>query len=246
MDDVELAAAFAEGLSGLGKSGMDFVLAHGGGPQINALLKRLAIESHFVNGLRVTDDATLEAVEMVLCGQVNKALTRVFSGHGIKAVGLSGQDDRIIQAEPDRPELGHVGRITGVNVELIEILLKSGRMPVIAPLAVSTDGSCLNINADTAAGAIAGALCADYFVLVSDVPGVLDENKNLMPSLDRSAISDLKARGVISGGMIPKVDSCLNALDAGCKRALILDGRAKMSLSRYLLDGEPLGTIINN
>lgn len=244
MDDPALCAAFATGLSRLAARGLRLVVVHGGGPQISALLQRLHIESRFEQGLRVTDPATMEVVEMVLCGQVNKAVATLFQQHGVRAVGISGKDAGLFQARPLRPELGLVGEVHAVDVGVVRTLLDGGYLPVVAPVAMGKDGASLNINADTAAGAMAGALHAEYFVLVSDVPGVLDAEKNLLPALTRADIERLKQEGVIHSGMIPKVGACLNALDAGCRKALILDGRADSSLERYLLDGAPLGTVV--
>lgn len=244
MDDAVLCTAFAAALSRLAAQGMRLVVVHGGGPQISGMLKRLNIESHFEQGLRVTDEATMEVVEMVLCGQVNKAVVTQFQRHGMKAVGISGKDAALFQARVLKPELGLVGDVHTVDVGVIRTLLDGGYVPVVAPVAMGPDGVSLNINADTAAGAMAGALRAEYFVLVSDVPGVLDAQKHLLPRLTRKDIAALKSEGVIHSGMIPKVDSCCYALDAGCRKALILDGRAEASLERYLLEGAPLGTVV--
>ena len=244
MDKPDLSAAFADSLARLAAQGMRFVVVHGGGPQINALLTRLNIASRFEQGLRVTDDATMQAVEMVLCGQVNKAVVTQFAQHGVRAVGISGKDAQLLQARQISPVFGLVGEVETVDAAVLETLLNGGFLPVVAPVARGPEGESLNINADTAAGAIAGALQAAYFVLVSDVPGVLDKDNILLPALDRARIDLLKRDGVIYGGMIPKVDACLHALDAGCARALILDGRAPASLERYLLQGEPLGTVV--
>lgn len=244
MSDAALAAAFADDLAGLAVRGMRVVIVHGGGPQIAALLKRLNIESRFAGGLRVTDAATMQAVEMVLCGEVNKDVVSTFSRRGVRAAGISGRDGGLLRAEVGNPALGLVGEVLSVDTALLECLLGGNFVPVVAPVASGPNGGPLNINADTAAGAIAGALRADCFVLVSDVPGVLDAGKKLVPELDRAAVARLKGEGVISGGMIPKVEACLNALSAGCPRALILDGRAPSSLRRCLSGGEALGTVV--
>ena len=256
MDKDELNAAFADDMAFLQQS-MRLVVVHGGGPQINALLNRLAIESRFEKGLRVTDADTMQAVEMVLCGQVNKTVVSRFLQHGARAAGLSGRDAGLLRARVKDPVLGLVGDVEKVDASVLSCLLDGGFLPVVAPVASGPEGQALNINADTAAaklatalkaetaaGAVAGALHADYFVLISDVPGVLDADKKLIPSLDRARIAELIEAGVINGGMIPKVQSCLHALDEGCSRALILDGRQPSSLRRYLLDGEPLGTVV--
>ena len=246
MDKPELCTAFASDLAQLSAQDMGFVVVHGGGPQISALLKRLNIESRFENGLRVTDEATMAAVEMVLCGQVNKAVVASFAAHGARAAGISGRDGNLLRAVVKNPALGLVGEVEAVDPALILCLLQGDFVPVVAPVANGPDGQALNINADTAAGALAGALAADYFILISDVPGVLDAEGRLITALTRAEIEKLRAEGVITGGMIPKVESCLHALDAGCQRALILDGRSPSSLRRYLLDDAPLGTVVVN
>lgn len=244
MDKEALCAAFAGDLARLTQEGTRCVVVHGGGPQISAMLERLHIESRFENGLRVTDEATMQAVEMVLCGQVNKDVVRRFAAHGLRAAGISGRDGGLLLASVRNPALGRVGEVDRVDASLVECLLAGGFVPVVAPVASDADGQPLNINADTAAGALAGALRADFFVLISDVPGVLDADKQLVPALNRARSEALVAAGVINGGMIPKVRSCLHALDAGCGRALILDGRQPSSLWRYLREDAPLGTVV--
>ena len=244
MEDAQLAGAFAADLARLAGKGTPFVLVHGGGPQISGLLKRLNIESRFVDGLRVTDEVTMEAVEMVLAGQVNKDVVARLAGMGVQAVGISGRDGRLLTAKYKNPALGRVGEVTHIETALLSCLLDRGFVPVVAPVANGPAGEAMNVNADTAAGALAGALGAAYFVLVSDVPGVLDGQGKLLPRLSRADIDRLKQEGVITGGMIPKVDACLNALAAGAGQALILDGRAEASLGRWLEKGEPLGTLV--
>ena len=202
MDKDELNAAFADDMAFLQQS-MRLVVVHGGGPQINALLNRLAIESRFEKGLRVTDADTMQAVEMVLCGQVNKTVVSRFLQHGARAAGLSGRDAGLLRARVKDPVLGLVGDVEKVDASVLSCLLDGGFLPVVAPVASGPEGQALNINADTAAGAVAGALHADYFVLISDVPGVLDADKKLIPSLDRARIAELIEAGVINGGMIP-------------------------------------------
>lgn len=244
MDDPALGVSFAEGLARLSARGMRLAVVHGGGPQISEMLERLNIPSRFENGLRVTDGATMQVVEMILCGQVNKGVVGLFQRHGVRAVGISGKDGRLLEAGPLSERLGLVGEIRGVNPALVAALLDASFLPVIAPVAGGEKGESYNVNADTAAGALAGALEADYFVLISDVPGVLDAEKKLIPALNRRDVARLVQEGIVFGGMIPKVLSCLHALDEGCRRALILDGRAESSLERYLLEGAPLGTVV--
>ncbi len=198
MDKPELSEAFALDLAHLAGQGMRLVVVHGGGPQINALLARLQIESRFVDGLRVTDEAAMQAVEMVLCGQVNKAVVSAFARHGVRAAGVSGRDGALLRARPKNPALGLVGEVTDVNPALPRCLLDAGFVPVVAPVASGPEGEALNINADTAAGALAGALEAEYFVLISDVPGVLDADGRLIPGLNRTEIARLKEQGVMA------------------------------------------------
>ena len=244
MEDAALARAFAGDIARLAQKGTPFVVVHGGGPQISHMLKRLCIESRFVDGLRVTDETTMEVVEMVLAGQVNKDVVSRLAAVGVPAVGVCGRDGHLLTAAYKNPQLGRVGAVTQVDASLLACLLEKHFVPVVAPIASGPDGEAMNVNADTAAGALAGALEASYFVLISDVPGVLDGDGKLLPTLDRATIEELKKSGVINGGMIPKVDACLHALEAGAGQALILDGRAEASLGRYLEQGEPLGTLI--
>lgn len=246
MTDPALRDAFARDLAPLAREGRRCVVVHGGGPQISSLLKRLDIPSRFEEGLRVTDDAAMEAVEMVLSGQVNKELVGAFTRLGVPSTCLSGRDgDPLLLARMRSPRFGRVGDVTRVNPAILSCLIEAGYLPVVAPIAEDEEGGALNINADTAAGAIAGALQAEYFVLMSDVPGVLDADKKLLPSLTRADIAELKAKGVITGGMIPKVDACLHALDMGCQKALILNGAEKSALRRCLEGDTNLGTMVH-
>ncbi len=244
MDHADLAEAFASDVAALVKQKSRFVIVHGGGPQISRMLSRLAIESRFVNGLRVTDAETMKVVEMALAGSVNKDVVARLLSQKVPAVGISGRDGNLLTAKIRDPELGFVGDVTRVNAALLECLLSSDYVPVVAPIAQDEQYHALNVNADTAAGAIAGALQADTFVLLSDVPGVLDGDKNLIPSLDRAAIEKLIIACVISGGMIPKVEACLNALRLGARKALILDGRASNSLLHFVAGEKQSGTVI--
>ena len=244
MDKPDLSSAFATDLAQLSEQGMGFVVVHGGGPQISALLKRLNIESHFVDGLRVTDPATMEAAEMVLCGQVNKAVVSEFAQQGVRAAGISGRDGGLLRATVKNPALGLVGTVESVDPALPRCLLEAGFVPVVAPVASGPDGEALNINADTAAGALAGALAAEYFVLISDVPGVLNADGRLIPGLNRAEIARLKEDGVISGGMIPKVEACLAALAEGAAKTYILDGRLPHSLILEVFTSQGIGTEI--
>ncbi len=245
MDSQELALEFAKSLKKLYDLGYELILTHGGGPHINALLKRLNIESHFVRGMRYTDAATMEAVEMVLRGSLNGQLVGLFKEAGLAAVGMSGKDNATIRAKRIE-ELGFVGEVQSVDTKLLDVLLAQKFLPVIAPIGYGEVGESLNINADTASGAIAGAIKADSFMLVTDVPGVLDKNGKLFKTLNVKQIEELKQDETITGGMIPKVDSCLNALYKGCSKAYILDGRQAGNVEKLLLSGEDVGTLITN
>lgn len=246
MTDPALRDAFCHDLAPLAADGRKCVVVHGGGPQISSLLERLSIPSRFEQGLRVTDDAAMEAVEMALSAQVNKELVSAMTAAGAAACGISGRDGSpLLKARVRDPQLGRVGDVTHVSPDIISCLVRGGFVPVVSPIAEDEQGGgALNINADTAAGAIAGALQAEFFVLMSNVPGVLDAGKNLLRELTVSDIQALKDDGTIAGGMIPKVDSCLHALGMGCSKALILNGAEKSALRR-LLEGETnLGTVI--
>ena len=240
----DLAKSFANDIAYLKKEQLPCLIVHGGGPQITDLLTNLKIESQFVDGLRKTDAKTMMAVEMVLAGQVNKAVVATLLKAKVQAAGISGRDGNLLLCEPKDPRLGLVGEVTKVNPKILEALLAADFTPVIAPIANNANFEAYNVNADTAAGAIAGALQAKYFVLISDVPGVLDQDGHVLPELTRSEIAKLIEAKVISGGMLPKIKSCLAAISAGAGQALILDGRQPQSLSRFLLNGEPLGTLI--
>jgi acetylglutamate kinase len=232
----EALRPFAERVRAYVASHHRVVIVHGGGKEISALLDALDIKSVFIDGLRVTDDRTLKVVEMVLCGNVNKAIVRALLAAGVPAMGISGQDAAILLAKPlhvektgatGQPvviEYGHVGEVEAVNRDPLESLLGSRIVPVLAPLGLSTQGHALNLNADTAAAAIAGALHADLFALLTDVPGVLvSENgtKKVAPLLTAADVARLKNDGTVTGGMIPKVDCCVAALRAGARSSLI-------------------------
>ena len=242
MDDAELNARFAQDVAALMAQGKRIVIVHGGGPMISGMLKRLGIESVFKDGLRVTDAATMQVVEMVLSGAVNKAVVSLFERNGARAVGFSGKDGSCLVAQQISADYGLVGNVTKVDPALFKLALDAGYVPVIAPVAVYAAGEALNVNADSAAGAVAGALKAHCFVLVTDVPGVLDGEGRLMPELTRAEVDAHTASGVISGGMIPKVRSCLHAMDLGVTRAMIVDGRKPGNLADCLLGRSGVGT----
>ncbi len=235
MSDPVLNKAFAQNIS-LAREKWDIVIGHGGGPQINALLGKLNIESSFKNGLRITNAEAMKAVEMALCGDVNTWLVSLLCKEHCKAVGLTGKDACTLLAKKNADtELGFVGEVTQVNPNLCRILLENDHIPVVAPIGYEENtANSLNINADTAMGALAGALKADVFILVTDVAGVLDKNKNLLRHLELSQIQALKADETIYGGMLPKIESCEHAIDKGCKAALIFDGKNAANVSVIL------------
>ncbi len=257
MGNPELATDFGRDIALLKQVGVNPVVVHGGGPQINAMLARLAIKSEFVDGLRVTDAAMVEVVEMVLAGSVNKQVTELINRAGALAVGISGKDGGLIRArkltrttiDPDSHiehvlDLGFVGQPEHVDVRVIHALTGSGLIPVIAPVGLGADGETYNINADDAAGAIAGALHATRLLMLTDVAGVLDRDGNLIAELSAEEARRLIADGTISGGMIPKVENCLEALTLGCNGCVILDGRIPHAVLLELFTEAGPGTLI--
>ncbi|MFH0825374.1 MAG: acetylglutamate kinase [Pseudomonadota bacterium] len=252
MTDDELKKQFAEDVSLLAYVGTRPIIVHGGGPQIGRLLGRLGIESRFVKGLRVTDEQTMDVVEMVLVGKVNKDVVSLINYYGGRAVGLSGRDGDLIKARKARParladsdeDLGLVGEVESINAEIIDALESRGFIPVIAPVGAGPDERPFNINADTAAGAISAALGAEKFILLTDVPGVLDSDGRLISSLSEDEAQRLISEGVASGGMIPKIRCCLAAIRGGVPKAHIIDGRVPHSLLLEILTEEGVGTQI--
>ena len=240
-------ALFAEDIVLMHTVGIRPVVVHGGGPQINELLSRLGIESRFANGLRVTDAATMDVVRMVLNGQVNPQIVSAVNTHGNIAVGLSGEDGRILQAVPRDPELGFVGDIRKVRPELIQGILDDGFVPVVSTVAVDDSGQPYNINADTAAGAIAAALGAEKIIYLTDIAGLRRDVEDATSLIQRITVEELKgliADGTVAGGMIPKVESCIQAVEGGVGSAHILDGRIAHVLLLELFTDEGVGTMI--
>ena len=224
--------------------GVNPVIVHGGGPMINEMLDKLAIKSEFVNGKRVTDKATVEVVEMVLSGRVNKWIVNAINQQGGRAVGLSGKDANLMICVQDAPELGLVGSPAEMDPSVLKTLFEANTIPVIAPLGASRDGETMNVNGDTAAGAIAAALNADRLLLLTDVPGVMDANKNVLTDLTDTQVAELTNDGVIAGGMIPKTQTCLDAINNGVRAAVILDGRAPNACLLELFTDHGAGSII--
>jgi acetylglutamate kinase len=257
MGDPEAQRDFAEDVVLLKAVGINPVVVHGGGPQIGAMLKRLGVESQFVGGLRITDAATAEVAEMVLAGKINKEIVGWIAALGGRAVGISGKDanlviaEKVHRTEPDpnsgierHVDLGFVGEPVKVDPAILQNLARDGFIPVVAPVALGADGQTYNINADTMAGAIAGALGATRFFLLTDVAGVLGKDGMLHTDLDRAGIEALKADGTISGGMIPKVDTCVTAVEAGVEGAVILDGRVPHGMLLEIFTRRGAGTLV--
>jgi acetylglutamate kinase len=257
MGDEPVARDFARDIVLLEQSGVNPVVVHGGGPQIGDMLKRLGIKSEFAAGLRVTDAATVEIVEMVLAGSINKQIVGFINEAGGKAVGLCGKDGNMVVArkatrtmvDPDSNiekmvDLGFVGEPEKVDVTVLTQILGRDLIPVLAPLATSKDGVTYNVNADTFAGAIAGALKAKRLLLLTDVPGVLDKSKRLIKQLSADDARRLIADGTVSGGMIPKVETCIYALEAGVEGVVILDGKVRHAVLLELLTDHGAGTLM--
>jgi acetylglutamate kinase len=257
MGDEGLGKAFAEDITLLKLSGLNPVVVHGGGPQINAMLDRLGIVSTFEHGMRVTDKATMDVVEMVLAGAINKEIVQTIGEAGGRAIGLTGKDGNMVIAEKlvrrvkdlatgeERIiDMGFVGEPKEVRTEVLDVLKRSEIIPVLAPVCPGEDGETYNVNADTFAGAIAGALGASRVLFLTDVPGVLDANKNLIRELSRAEAERLIADGTISGGMIPKVETCLEALDRGVEAAVILNGKVPHAVLLELFTEHGAGTLI--
>jgi acetylglutamate kinase len=258
MGDEHLARQFARDIVLLEQTAINPVVVHGGGPQIGEMLKRLGIKSEFADGLRVTDAATIEIVEMVLAGSINKQIVGYVNEAGGKAVGLCGKDGNMVIArkvsrtvvDPDSQiekviDLGFVGEPEKVDVTVLNQILGRELIPVLAPVATSAQGGTYNVNADTFAGAIAGALKAKRFLLLTDVPGVLDKSKSLIKELSVNDARRLIADGTISGGMIPKVETCIYALDRGVEGVVILDGKVPHAVLLELFTDLGAGTLIH-
>lgn len=257
MGDAELGKAFARDIALLKQSKVNPIVVHGGGPQIGAMLDKMGIESKFEGGLRVTDEKTVEIVQMVLAGSINKDIVAMINAEGEWAIGLCGKDGNMVFAEkaqktiidPDSNiervlDLGFVGEPVEVDRTLIDLLARSEMIPVIAPVAPGRDGHTYNINADTFAGAIAGSLEATRLLFLTDVPGVLDKNKELIPELSVSEAKKLIKDGTISGGMIPKVETCFDALDRGVEGVVILNGKTPHAVLIELFTAYGAGTLI--
>lgn len=247
MTNDNLKHAVMEDIVMLSTVGIKVVLVHGGGPEINDMLKRIGKESKFVNGLRYTDEETVDIVQMVLAGKVNKDLVSMLESHGGTAIGLCGLDGNLIEAEQLDPDLGYVGEINAVNPKIIQNALDNGYIPVISTVGRGKDGTVYNINADTAAARIAAEMGAPSLILLTDIKGLLedkDDENTIIRTVGVSEVPFLKKQGIITGGMIPKIDCCVEAVRRGVKQANIIDGRIPHSILIELLTDIGAGTMI--
>ena len=227
--------------------GVKIVLVHGGGPEINDMMKKLGKEAVFVDGLRVTDRETVDIVQMVLAGKVNKTLVNLLEMNGGKAMGISGMDGRLMESKMKDERLGYVGEITKIHIKPVTDLLERGYIPVISTIGCDREGNAYNINGDTAAAYIAGALEAERLIMMTDIAGILrdkDDPTTLIPEVTVSDAAHLREEGIISGGMIPKVDCCVEAIKRGVKNVIIMDGRVPHSILMELLTDEGAGTMV--
>lgn len=257
MVDEELKSGFARDVVLMKLVGMNPVVVHGGGPQISNLLERLGKESRFVDGMRVTDSETMDVVEMVLGGLVNKEIVNLLNRHGGHAVGLTGKDGDLIRArkltitrhhpELDAPEIidiGHVGEVKSIDVSVLEMLMQGDFIPVISPIGVCEDGRSYNINADLVAGKLAQALQAEKLILLTNTPGVLDAEQNVLTGLSPNRVKELIADGTIAGGMLPKIQCAMDAIQSGVKSSHIIDGRVAHAVLLEIFTQEGVGTLI--
>jgi acetylglutamate kinase len=259
MEGEALQNSFARDIVLMKLVGMNPVVVHGGGPQIGSLLEKLNIKSEFVNGMRVTDSATMDVVEMVLGGTVNKQIVSLINRNGGQAIGLTGKDGQLIRAKkltathktpemlaPEIVDIGHVGEVSGINTAVIDMLINSDFIPVIAPIGVGEDGSSYNINADLVAGKIAEYLNAEKLMLLTNVSGLQDKQGKVLTGLSTTQVDDLIADGTIYGGMLPKIACALDAVKGGCTSAHIIDGRVDHAVLLEIFTDVGVGTLITN
>lgn len=259
MESEELKNGFARDIVLMKAVGINPVVVHGGGPQIGELLKRLSIESRFVDGMRVTDSQTMDVVEMVLGGLVNKSIVNLINSHGGNAIGLTGKDARLIRArklqvtrqlpemtKPEIIDIGQVGEVASINKDLLDMLVQGDFIPVIAPIGVGADGESYNINADLVAGKVAEALNAEKLMLLTDIAGLMDKEGNVLTGLRTEQVDELIADGTIYGGMLPKIRCALDAVQAGVRSAHIIDGRVPNAVLLEIFTDSGVGTLITN
>jgi|TARA_B110000914_G_scaffold31236_1_gene23966 acetylglutamate kinase len=244
MSSAKALASFARDVVLMKQVGMNPVIVHGGGPMINEMLAKLNIKSKFVGGKRVSDETVVEVVEMVLSGKINKGIVQAINDQGGKAVGLSGKDANLMVCDFDNPELGFVGKPVEMNPEVLETFFASDHIPVVAPLGAGKNGETFNVNADTAAGAIAAALKADRLLLLTDVDGVKDANGNVVTQLTAAQVKKLTKQNIIAGGMIPKTETALAAIDGGVRAVVIIDGRVQNAVLLELFTDHGAGSLI--
>ena len=245
MGEQAFVDSFASDMVLLRQVGTKPLIVHGGGPQIGSMLSRLEIESSFVDGLRVTDEATISIVEMVLAGGINKSLVAAIAAAGGKAVGISGKDGNLIKAsKAHNGQLGYVGVPDEIDISVITALMSHDMMPVVAPIGLGDDGMTYNINADTAAGAVAGAIGASRLLMLSDVAGIQDKKGNLIERVNLKQAKELISNGTVTGGMIPKLETCIKAVEDGAEAAVIMDGRAPHAILVELFTEHGIGTMI--
>ena len=251
MIDEQLKSSFAKDVVLLKLVGMNPVIVHGGGPQINEHLEKIGKKGEFINGIRFTDEETMDVVEMILGGQINKEIVHQLNIHGGKAVGLTGQDGNFIHASKlntnkkgDKIDLGYVGKIDSIDASLIQFLDQGDFIPVIAPIGIGEDGKTYNINADVVAGKLAEVLKAEKLILMTNTAGVLDKNQNLITGIKPKDIEELIANGTLSGGMLPKIESAMDAAKGGVNTVHIIDGRVEHALLLEILTNQGVGTLI--
>lgn len=246
MIDEKLKSSFARDIVLLKSVGMHPIVVHGGGPQIGETLDKLGIKSEFIDGLRVTCEDTIDVVDMVLGGQVNKHIASLIGSHGGNAIGLSGKDSQLISAQPtSKKELGFVGEITHINTHALDVLISADIIPVIAPIGVGTEGESYNINADIVAGKIAEEIGAEKLILLTNTPGILDSDSELLTGLNNTSVVELIDSGVIHGGMLPKVQCALSAINKGVKSSHIIDGRVPHAVLLEIFTDHGVGTLIH-
>lgn len=247
MNDEAITTTILQDIAALKIVGVNPILVHGGGPEINKMLSKLGIEPRFVNGLRVTDEQTMEVAQMILCGKINKNIVGELNSMGVKAIGLCGKDSQLIKAERLDDKLGYVGRITEINAKLLDILARDEFIPVIASIATDDNGNSYNINADTAAAAIGAAMHAEKLLFLSDIDGIMANKDDKQTLIDRITIAELRKMmeaGTISGGMVPKANSCIDAIERGINSVFVLNGTLPHSILLELFTDSGVGTMI--
>lgn len=247
MNDSAVTTTILQDVAALKIVGVNPILVHGGGPEINKLLGRLGIKPQFKDGLRVTDEQTMEVAQMILCGKINKNIVGELNGMGVRAIGLCGKDARLIKAETFSPELGYVGKITEINAKLLEILSHDEFIPVIASIATDDKGNSYNVNADTAAAAIGAAMHAEKLLFLSDIDGIMenkDRAESLISRINVEGLRNMISSGAISGGMVPKANSCIDAIERGINSVFVINGTIPHSILLELFTDNGIGTMI--